>query len=205
MMRRFDVRRTVRLAMASGLFCVFAGCFAASAAAQAVRLPRKAVRPVPELGCLLCTLTVSATPSNVNFTLVKGGVANGSSSIVIKTTMSGVSLLGSLKLYGYFSTAASALADGRPTPDKIPSSAVFGQMTTGVPTTFTAFTQTNPLGTAGASLLLFNTSSLLSLGCLPSTASCRTDNLSLRIDLTSLPKLPAGSYSGTLTLQAQAL
>jgi hypothetical protein len=33
----------------------------------------------------------------------------------------------------------------------------------------------------------------------------RTDNLNLKIDLTSKPLLPAGTYTGTLTLQAQAL
>jgi hypothetical protein len=201
----FGFRVTATAIIRSGLLCGLFACTAVVAAGQAVRMQQKALRPRPDLGCVLCTLTVSATPSTVNFTLVKGGIATGSAPVVITTTMSGVTLLSSLKLYGYFSSATSALADGRPTPDKIPSSAVFGQMTTGVPTTYTAFTQTNTLGTAGAGLLLFNTSSLLSLGCIPSTASCRTDSLNLRIDLTSLPLQPAGSYSGTLTLQAQAL
>jgi hypothetical protein len=36
------------------------------------------------------------------------------------------------------------------------------------------------------------------------TAS-RTDNLVLEIDLSSQPQLPAGAYTGTLNLQAQAL
>jgi len=181
------------------------GLGAPGCAAQALRVHSRSIRPVPNLVCVLCTLTVSATPSAVSFTLIKGGVATGSAPVVITTTMNGVSLLASLKLYGYFSSAATALADGRPTPDKIPSSAVLGQMTTGVPTSYTAFTQTNALGTAGASLLLFNTSSLLSLGCLPAVAVCRTDSLNLRIDLTTLPLLPAGTYTGTLILQAQAL
>jgi hypothetical protein len=70
-------------------------------------------------------------------------------------------------------------------------------MTTGLPTTYTAFTQTNPFGGAGASLKLFTQPVLIGVN------GNRTDALSLKIDLTSLPELPADKYTGTLILQAQ--
>lgn len=175
--------------------------------AQALRVQPRPMRPLPNLTCVLCSLTVSAAPTAVNFTLVKSGQALGSTAVTIKTTLVGVSLLGSLSLYGYFSSSATALTDGRATPNRIPTYAVLGTVPTGSPTTYTAFTQTTPLGPAGAGLLLYTTSSVLSLGCLPIGASCRTDNLSLKIDLSNpaLAQLPAGTYTGTLTLQAQAL
>jgi hypothetical protein len=79
----------------------------------------------------------------------------------------------------------------------IPSANVLGKDTLGIPTSFTPFTQSNPV--AGASLQLYSTSSILSLG------GSHTDNLSLEIDLTTLPQLPAATYSGVLLIQAQAL
>jgi hypothetical protein len=172
---------------------------------QALRVQQRTLRARPELICVLCSLTVVASPSTVSFMLVQGGVASGSSAIVITTTLNGVTALSSLKLYGYFSSATAALTDGATIPNNIPSSAVLGQMTTGIPTTYTAFTQSNAVGTAGAGLLLFNTSSLLPIGCLPALAVCRTDSLNLEINLGALPQLPAGTYNGSLILQAQAL
>jgi hypothetical protein len=171
--------------------------------AQALRVQQQRLRPRPQLVCILCSLTVSASPTSTSFTLVQGGVSTASSPIVIVTTLTGVSALSSLSLYGYFSSSTAALTDGATAPNNIPSSAVLGKMPTGTPTSFTPFTGTNPVGTAGAGLLLYSTSSLLTLGCFP--ASCRTDTLNLEINLGSLPQLPAGTYHGTLLLQAQAL
>jgi hypothetical protein len=125
--------------------------------------------------------------------------------VVITTTMTGISLFGTLSLYGYFSSSTAALTDGRTIPNDIPTSAVFGQVTTGSPTTFTAFTSSTAVGPAGAGLLLFTATTLSSTGCSPFGAICRTDSLNLKITLTSLPQLPAGSYNGTLILQAQAI
>jgi hypothetical protein len=74
-------------------------------------------------------------------------------------------------------------------------------MSTGLPVTFTAFTVDTALGTAGAGLPLF-TQVLTSTN----RNSSRTDNLTLEINLTTLPQLPAASnYTGSLFLQAQAL
>jgi len=141
-------------------------------------------------------LTISATPNAVNFALVSGGVAAGSAPVAITTTWILGSGRANVVLDAYFASA-NALTSGTA---NIPTSAVLGQVTTGTPTTFTAFTQTAALGTAGAGLTLF-TQSLSSTN----RSSTRTDNLNLEIDLSSIPQLPSATYTGTLTIQAQAL
>jgi hypothetical protein len=143
------------------------------------------------------SLTVVASPGLVTFALVSHGVATGSATVVATTTWSGVSLLSSLNVYAFFSSATAALSGGTPV-SHIPSSCVLVKDSSGIPTGYTAFTQSSPLGGTGASVQLFSQSSLLSLG------GTHTDNLMLEINLTSLPQLPAATYSGALTIQAQA-
>ena len=146
------------------------------------------------------SLAVAATPSSVAIPLVAGGTATGSSPVAITTTWVLSASRTAVTLVGYFASAAVALTDGATTPDNIPSSEVLGQVTTGTPTAFTAFTQTAPLGAAGAGLILFSQA----LSGINRTAN-RTDNLNLEINLAAQPQLPAGTYTGTLNLQAQAL
>ena len=145
------------------------------------------------------SLTVAATPSAVTIPLVSGGTATGTSPVAITTWVLSATRT-AVTLVGYFSSATVALTDGAATPDNIPASEVLGQMTTGTPTSFTAFTQTAPLGAAGAGLTLFTQ------GLSPTNRTAnRTDNLNLEINLASQPQLPAGTYTGTLNIQAQAL
>ena len=163
-------------------------------AAQVIRI--NSLRPRPQL-TLGDTLSVSATPSTVNVTLVAGATAVASSPITINTTSTGISLFSSISLYAYFATAAMALSGSTPVTH-IPSSAVFGKCPTGSPTTYTSFTSTGPFGGAGASLQVYSSSSGLSLGL------SRNDVLSLEINLSSIPQLPAAAYTGSIFLQAQA-
>ena len=146
------------------------------------------------------TLTLSATPANLTFTLAAGTAATGSAPIAITTSWVLKTNRSAVNLYAWFTTPSAALTDGAATPNNIPSSDVFGQMTTGTPASYTAFTQTNALGTASGGLALFSQS-------ITSTnrAGTRSDNLNLKIDLTNEAQLPAGTYNGTLTLQAQSL
>jgi hypothetical protein len=146
------------------------------------------------------SLTVSATPATVNFALAAGGTATGSAPVAITTTWLLKQSRANVVLDGYFASATAALTDGLSPANNIPTSEVFGQVTTGTPTTYTAFTQSAALGPAGAGLTLF-TQALTATN----RSATRTDNLNLQINLTSQPQLPAGSYTGTLTLQAQAL
>jgi hypothetical protein len=145
------------------------------------------------------TLTVAATPSAVTFTLVPGGIAAGSVPVAITTTWVLGAGRANVVLDAYFATASAALSGGTPVVN-IPSSEVFGTVPTGSPTTATAFTQTAVLGPAGAGLTLFSQALTSS-----NRSANRTDNLSLEINLTSQPQLPAATYTGTLSIQAQAL
>ena len=144
------------------------------------------------------SLTITVTGgSTVNFTLTNGSPANGDVPAVIQTTWNlNPGQTGAVSLYGYFDTPAQALAAGT---DYIASSLVEGQMATGTPTTYTAFTQTGPVGPAGGSLALFS-ENITGVNKIKT----RTDNLDLRINLTG-QTLPAGSYAGVLRLQARAL
>ena len=146
------------------------------------------------------TLTVAATPASVSFSLAPGAATVASSPVSITTTWVLKATRSNVNLYAWFTTPSAALTDGGSPANNIPSSVVYGLVSTGSPTSYTAFTQSNALGTSGGGLQLF-TQALTSAN----RSANRSDNLSLKIDLTSLPQLPAGSYAGTLTLQAQAL
>jgi hypothetical protein len=152
------------------------------------------------------SLTVSAAPTSgsaVNFTLVSGGTATGSAPVAMTTSWVMKGSRSSVTMTGYFSSAAQAMTGTGASPGYIPTSEILGQVTTGAPTTFTAFTQTptgGALGTAGATLVLF-TQAVSGTN----RASSRNDNLNLEINLTAQPQLPADTYTGTLNLQAQAL
>lgn len=145
-------------------------------------------------------LTLSATPANVSFTLVNGGAATASAPVVISTNWVLGSGRSAVNVYAWFATPSAALSDGGSPANVIPSSEVYGQVTSGTPTTFTAFSQTNTLGSAAGGLQLFSQGITAA-----NRSSSRSDNLSLKIDLTGQPQLPAATYNGTLTLQAQSL
>lgn len=150
------------------------------------------------------SLTVSATPSSVTFTLTPGGQAFGNSPVSITTTWNTSTAEGNLELDGYFSSSSQALTSRSSSPTAyIPTSAVLGQMTSGSPTSYTAFTSssgaTGSTTTSGATLPLFNIALSSS-----NRSSTRTDSLGLEINLSSLTQLPADTYTGTLLLVAQA-
>lgn len=146
------------------------------------------------------SLSISVTPSSVNFSLVPGGVAAGSSPIMVTTSWVLSRGHTEVDLYGYFANPEAALTDGGTPPANIPTSAVFGQMPSWALPSFLPFTYNNPIGPAGASLRLAGQQIGDNSG-----AVTRTDALYLEIDLSNQPDVPAGRFTGTLTLQAQAL
>jgi hypothetical protein len=150
------------------------------------------------------SLTISATPSAVTFNLVAGSATNnGSAPVAITTSWVLNGSRSTVTLTGWFSSATQAMAGTGSSPAYIPTSEILGQVTTGAPTTYTAFTQTptgGALGVSGASLVLFQ-------AAIDGTSRnvTRTDNLNLQINLASQTQLPADTYTGTLNIQAQAL
>ena len=138
-------------------------------------------------------VAVAAFPANVNFALLNGAVATGSTPITITTTWDVPPSVGNLTLYAFFSAPAAALSNGA--GNNIASSRVLGSVNGGA---FAPFTGISPFA-AGSSLQIF-TFRVLGLN----RRGTRNDTLNLQIDLTGAV-LPAGTYSGTLLIQAQAL
>ncbi len=153
----------------------------------------------------LANVQINATKSSVLTVAVNSGGSQTLASLTDNTTNNFASPVNvtttwdlnagtSVVLVGSFATPAQALASGT---NYITSTYVKGRVTTGAPTSFTAFTQNGvgSAGTAGGSLTLF-TASATPLN------NTRTDNLDLQIDLTGHANLVPGTYSGTLNLQA---
>src|SRR5207253_2283048 len=102
----------------------------------------------------------------------------------------------SVALYAYFTSAIAALTPLVGTTN-LPSSAVEIKVGAGA---FTPVSGTNAgFGVAGSSLLLQST---VITGA--NKVSSATAALTFNINLTTLPQLPADTYSGTLNIQAQA-
>lgn len=139
------------------------------------------------------SISVSPGVGTVNFSLLPGAAVTGTPTVPITTSWNLKPAGGpTVRLYAYFDSSTVALTDGT---DNIPSADVLGNFNSGG---FTALTQVGPV--AGASLLLFTEA--IGGG---NKIKTRTDNLDVQIDLTGLPSLPAGTYTGTMRIQAQAL
>jgi hypothetical protein len=150
------------------------------------------VGPVALAANLPSSLTVSATPGLVNFTLVPSGISNGSSSVTVTTSWS-FAANARLSIYAYFTNPASALADA--SAHNIPSANVFASVNGGA---FTPFTGASPYAPT-SSITLFSRNE-------PGNSNPRTniDSLNLQIDTTGLTLAP-GNYAGLLVIQAQAI
>jgi hypothetical protein len=142
---------------------------------------------------LTTSLTVTASPGLVNFALIPNGTATGSVPITVNVSWTLKPSVGAVTTYAYFTSAAVALTDGA--ADNIPSSSVSGSVNGGA---FGAFTGASPFA-ASSSITL---SSIRILG--NNKSGIRTDTLNLQISTTGL-NLPAGTYTGVLNIQAQAL
>lgn len=161
----------------------------------------------PGLLSNIATVTINATkPTSLTVTVNSGGTQtlasltdnatnNFATPVNITTAWDINPSAASVSLVGYFSNPAQALTNG---PDNIASSLVKGMMSTGTPTSMTAFTQNavGGAGQAGGSLLLFTTAISGA-----NKKSSRTDDLNLQIDLTG-QTATAGTYNGTLNLRA---
>ena len=142
------------------------------------------------------SITVSLSSSAVNFTLTAGSASNpGSTGVTATTTWLLRPSVGSLKLYAFFASSTAALTDGA--GNNIPS-ADFQVSNNAGP--FNSLTNTVPFGGANAGLQLSSTPILGN-----NRSGTRTDNMNFNINLAPQPNLPAGTYTGTLTIQAQAI
>jgi hypothetical protein len=140
------------------------------------------------------SLTLGLSANAVNFTLAAGSATNaGSASITATTTWTLQPGRTAVGVYAYFTTT-TALSDGA--GNNIPSSAFFVADNTNPST---ALTSNTPWST-GTGLQMANVAITGT-----NRSANRTDVMTFNIDLTSLPQLPAATYTGTLNIQAQAI
>jgi hypothetical protein len=142
------------------------------------------------------SVSVTLSANAVNFNLTTGSASNpGSTSITATTVWTLKPSVGNLNLYAFFSNSASALNDGA--GNNIPSADFQISNNGGA---FQALTNTVPFGGANAGLQLSSTKIIGN-----NRTGTRNDVMNFNINLAPLPNLPAGSYTGTLTIQAQAI
>jgi hypothetical protein len=146
------------------------------------------------------SLTVAAGPATVNFTpLAPNGITLGSAAVAITTTWAlakgGAGGRTGLKVYAGF-TSATALTDGA--GDNIPTANVLGQV--GGVGAFAPFTGASGPIASNNALTVFT----LALGAAGTFNSSNVTSLALEINTAGLA-LPANTYTGTLTIQAQAI
>jgi hypothetical protein len=184
---QMETRRFVRIAAV-----VLAMTFAATLASAQLN---SGAQPIALNATLSETLSVGLSANTVNFTLTPGSANNAGSTGVTATTAwvlkPGRTAVG---VYAYFASSASALTDGA--GDNIPSSAFFISDNGGAST---ALTNTVAFGGANGGLQLAN----VAITGANKNAN-RTDAMTFNINLSTLPQLPANTYTGTLNIQAQA-
>ncbi|HTR67228.1 MAG TPA: hypothetical protein VMH85_15725 [Terriglobales bacterium] len=161
---------------------------------QVIKSPAGAISlnaSVPE------SVTLSLSASGVNFTLLAGKASNPGSTSVTATTTWTFSSNHNVTLYAYFSSSTAALTDGA--GHNIPSSAFQISHNGGA---WQGLTNSVAFGGANAGLNLGR-----SRANGTNRQGSRTDIMNFNINLTggTLPQLPAATYTGTLTLQVQAL
>jgi hypothetical protein len=141
------------------------------------------------------SMSVNLSSHAVNFTLVAGSATNNGSTGVTAIT-SWISRPGrTVSVYAYFSSSTAALSNGL--GDNIPSSDFLISDNGGA---YRALTNNVAFGAANAGLRLYR--ARLNGATRRGT---HTDNMLFRINLSTLPQLPAGTYTGTLNIQAQAI
>jgi hypothetical protein len=141
------------------------------------------------------SLTVSLDVSAVNFALTPLSATNpGSTGINATTTWLLQSGRTAVKLYAYFDNPAAALTAGA--NQNIPSSSVSAAVNG---TAVGSFTSAASSFSAGAGVTIFSqaiTSANLS--------GTQVSPVTLNIDLSTVPSLGAGTYTGTLHFRAEA-
>ena len=170
-----------------------AATFAASAVAQ---VRNSGASSIALNANLSDSITLTLSGNAVNFNLVGGSANNpGSTGITATTIWVLKPSVGSLNLYAFFSSSTTALSDGA--GHNIPSADFQISDNGGA---FAALTNTVAFGGANAGLQV---SSVPIRGY--NKTGTNSDVMKFNINLAPLPNLPAGMYTGTLTIQAQAL
>ena len=196
MHRVFSKNLTMRLPAQLGMVSTLALGAAMLAAPAHAQVLNSGASPIALQAVLSESLTVTLSGNAVNFNLVAGSAHNpGGTSVTATTTWVLKPSVSRLNLYAFFSSSGSALTNGA--GNNIPSANFQISNNAGA---FTALTHTVPFGGANAGLQLSSTRILGN-----NKSGTRNDVMNFNINLGPLPNLPAGTYTGTLTIQAQAI
>jgi hypothetical protein len=141
------------------------------------------------------SISVNLSGNSVNFILTPASPTNPGSTSITATTYWNSRPGRDVSLYAYFTTSGNALTDGA---GHAITSSNFQISDNGGP--YRALTNTVPFGGAGAGLQLFTRkiTGLIKKGS-------NVDRMMFNIDLSTLPQLPAGTYTGILYIQAQVI
>lgn len=170
---------------------------ARGAAGQVGQLGQAQVLALVAVGSSVLSVTVTSGAVQSIPSLTDNAINSFPSPVVVRTDWNlNPGQSASVELMASFPVPSQALSGAG---TQIPSSRVLGRMTTGLPVTYTAISQgpVAGVGTAGGSLRLFTQA--INGG---NKVGSRNDDLDLQLNLTGFPTLPAGTLSGTLTLQA---
>lgn len=138
------------------------------------------------------TLTVTPSVASANLaSITDNSNANNFPSFSVTTDWNLTSGT-SVDLVGWFGTPTDALVNGTA---KIPSSRVEASVNSGAYSAFSG-APVGGVGVAGGSMLLSSQAVAANL------QASNTDNLDLRLNLVGFPTTTAGTYTGTLNLQA---
>lgn len=197
------IGKTLRVVALTALVVAAGAHFSVAQVVRAGLRPARRVllgraTPAPAAGDDDDFMTITLSSGAVNFNFVSGSANNpGSGSITVNLFYTCPCDTPTFEMYAFFNNAASAMIDGA--GDSIPSSAFSISDNGGA---FLALTGTQPLGGANAGIDLVSVP-----GSSANTGRGRhTDVLTFNVNLSTgtLPKLPPGTYTGTLTIQAQA-
>ncbi len=175
---------------------LWVGLLGASAPTAAAQALNSGAQAIALKGVVREGITINISSSSVNFSLMPASPTNPGNTGVLVTTNWNLRPGRNLSLYAFFSSAPTALTDG--TGNNIPSSAFSISDNGGG---FLAVTNSVAFGGAGAGLRLGAATRITGLN----KQGARQDNLLFNIDLSALAQLPAGNYTGVLTLRAQAI
>ena len=178
------------------VLAAIAVCFCALTALCRAQVLNSGASTIALQAVLTDSVSVSLSGNAVNFNLTAGSANNpGSTSITATTTWLVRPGTNRVRLYAFFSSSASALTDG--SGNNIPSADFQISDNGGA---FNPLNNTVPFGGANAGRLLSTTRIRGN-----NRAGSHSDVMNFNINLAPLPNLPAGTYTGTLTIQAQAL
>ncbi len=138
------------------------------------------------------SLTLTLSGNTVNFTPTAGRALNAGDTTISATTSWNLRPGRTVVTVNAYFTSAVALTDGA--GNNIPTSAFTISFNGGTPT---ALVNGNPYSGNGYPMQSIDITGTNRVGS-------STDQMAFNIDLSSMPLLPAGDYTGVLNIQAQA-